>query len=417
MDGRCVGAPSHWGKDGLLTDSSAVIAQTEQYVAHNYHPLPVVIDRAEGSWVHDVEGLKYLDCLSAYSAVNFGHNNPTLVDAATAQLHKVSLTSRAFYSAELGPFAQELCELVGLDMMIPMNSGAEAVETGIKIARKWGYVRKGVTPDSAEIIAMDGNFHGRTTTIVSMSTDPDARADFGPFTPGLRVVPFGDLDALDAAIGPNTVAVLIEPIQGEAGVILPPEGYLRAVRDLTRSRNVLMIADEIQSGLGRTGTTLYCQQVDVQPDVVLLGKALGGGIVPVSAVVGTREVLGVLQPGQHGSTFGGNPLGAAIGLAVIALMRSGEPQRLAQERGAELRARLEPLVGDGATAVRTVGLWAGIDVDPALGTGRDVSERLCSRGVLVKDTHGQTIRVAPPLTITADELDWGLSQVVAALHE
>lgn len=399
-----------------MADSSEVIAQTEAYAAHNYHPLPVVIDSAQGVWVEDVEGHRYLDCMSAYSAVNFGHNHPVLVEAAVRQLSKVSVTSRAFYTSTFGPFAQELCELLDMEMMVPMNTGAEAVETAIKLARKWGYVVKGVAPDSAEIIAMAANFHGRTTTVISMSTDPDARGDFGPYTPGLKVVPFGDVDALNAAIGPNTVGVLVEPIQGEAGVIIPPAGYLAAVRQVTRDRGVLMIADEIQTGLGRTGNTLYCDQVAVRPDIVLLGKALGGGIVPVSAVVGSKQVLGLLQPGQHGSTFGGNPLGSAIGSAVVGLLRTGEPQRQATERGEELRHRLEPLVGRGVTAVRTAGLWAGIDLDPRLGTGRELSEKLLARGVLTKETHAQTIRFAPPLVITADELEWGLGQFVGAVE-
>lgn len=394
-----------------MASSQTVIDQIEMYAAHNYHPLPVVVESAQGVWMTDVEGRRYMDFLSAYSAMNFGHNHPVLVEAAAAQLRKVCLTSRAFYSAAFGPFAQELCELLGMDMMLPMNTGAEAVETGIKLARKWGYQVKGVAPDAAEIIGMEDNFHGRTTTIISLSNDDSARADFGPYTPGLHAVPFGDIEALRAAITPNTVGILLEPIQGEAGVILPPDGFLAEVRELSREHNVLMIADEIQTGMARTGTTLYCDQVGVTPDLVLLGKALGGGIVPVSAVVGRRDVMELLQPGQHGSTFGGNPLGSAVGSAVISLLRTGEMQERAVQRGAQLDAGLRELVGSGVTAVRTAGLWAGVDIDPTVGTGRDVSERLLERGLLVKDTHVQTIRIAPPLVITEDELGWALDQI------
>jgi ornithine--oxo-acid transaminase len=402
-----------------VAGSQRVIDQIETYAAHNYHPIPVVIESAQGVWMTDVEGRRYMDFLSAYSAMNFGHNHPSLVEAAMTQMRKVCLTSRAFYSAAFGPFAEELCELLGMDMMLPMNTGAEAVETGIKLARKWGYQVKGVAPDAAEIIGMEDNFHGRTTTIISLSNDEGARADFGPYTPGLHAVPFGDVEALRAAITPNTVAVLLEPIQGEAGVILPPEGFLAEVRRLTREHNVLMIADEIQTGMARTGTTLYCDQVGITPDLVLLGKALGGGIVPVSAVVGRREVMELLQPGQHGSTFGGNPLGSAVGSAVISLLRTGEMQERAVQRGAQLDAGLRRLVGGWVTAVRTAGLWAGVDIDPAVGTGRDVSERLLEKGLLVKDTHVQTVRIAPPLVITEAELDWALEQiadVVQAVH-
>lgn len=394
-----------------MVDSQTVIDQIETYAAHNYHPLPVVVESAQGVWMTDVEGRRYMDFLSAYSAMNFGHNHPLLVQAAVSQLHKVCLTSRAFYSTAFGPFAEDLCGLLGMDMMLPMNTGAEAVETAIKLARKWGYQVKGVAPGTAEIVGMQDNFHGRTTTIISLSNDEDARADFGPYTPGLKAVPFGDIEALRAAIGPNTVAVLMEPILGEAGVIVPPEGYLQAVREVTREQNVLMIVDEIQSGMARTGTTLYCDQVEVVPDLVLLGKALGGGIVPVSAVVGSKEVLGLLKPGQHGSTFGGNPLACGVGSAVIALLKTGEMQERAVERGEQLRAGLEELIGNGVTAVRTAGLWAGVDIDPEVGTGRDVSEGLLPRGLLVKDTHVQTIRIAPPLVISPTELDWSLEQI------
>ena len=393
------------------------IALEEAHAAHNYHPLPVVVASGEGAWVTDVEGRRYLDCLAAYSAVNFGHGHPQLLAAAHEQLDRITLTSRAFHNDRLGPFVTELAELVGMDMVLPMNTGAEAVESAIKVARAWGYRVKGVAPDAANIVVMAGNFHGRTTTIVSFSDDPDARADFGPFTPGFRAVPYGDADAAADAIDQNTVAVLVEPIQGEAGIVVPPADFLPRVRELCDARNVLLIADEIQSGLGRTGSTLACDLVGVRPDLVTLGKALGGGIVPVSAVVGSADVLGVLRPGEHGATFGGNPLAAAVGLEVVRMLASGEPQARARELGARLRARLDALVGRGVVAVRGAGLWAGIDIDPALGTGREVCEALMRRGVLAKDTHGSTIRLAPPIVVEASDLDWAVDQLEAVLAE
>ncbi|MET1020557.1 MAG: ornithine--oxo-acid transaminase, partial [Microterricola sp.] len=304
----------------------AAIVLEEEHAAHNYHPLPVVVASGDGAWVTDVDGRRYLDCLAAYSAVNFGHSNPVLLDAARAQLGRITLTSRAFHNDQLGPFVTELATLAGKDMVLPMNTGAEAVESGIKVARAWGYRVKGVAPDAANIIVMAGNFHGRTTTIISFSDDEDARADFGPFTPGFRTVPYGDAAAIEAAIDENTVAVLIEPIQGESGIVVPPADFLPAVREITSRHNVLFIADEIQSGLGRTGATFACDLVGVVPDLYLLGKALGGGIIPVSAVVGNNDILGVIQPGQHGSTFGGNPLAAAVGLAVVRMLATGEMQ-------------------------------------------------------------------------------------------
>lgn len=387
------------------------------HLARNYHPLPVVIGAGDGAWVTDAEGTRYLDCLAAYSAVNFGHRNPQLTAVAHEQLDRVTLVSRAFENDALGPFADALAELCGTDMVLPMNTGAEAVETGIKIARAWGYRVKKVAAEQANIVVMSGNFHGRTTTIVSFSDDADARTDFGPFTPGFRTVPFGDIGALTASADANTVAVLLEPIQGEAGVIVPPEGYLRAVRELCAARNVLMIADEIQSGLGRTGTTFACDREGVAPDLYLLGKALGGGIVPVSAVVGPESVLGVLQPGEHGSTFGGNPLAAAVGHEVVRMLRTGEFQKRARVLGDVLDARLADLVGAGVVAYRRVGLWAGIDIDPRLATGREVCERLATRRVLAKDTHGSTIRIAPPLVIDQADLEWAVDQLAAVLAE
>ncbi|WP_106815180.1 ornithine--oxo-acid transaminase [Microbacterium timonense] len=392
-----------------------IIAGEEEHVAHNYHPLPVVISRGEGAWVTDVEGKRYLDLLSAYSALNFGHGHPALLAAAQEQLNRLTLTSRAYHNDRLGPFAAALAELCGKELVLPMNTGAEAVETGIKVARAWGYRVKGIAPDAAEIVVAHGNFHGRTTTIVGFSDDPDAHGDFGPFTPGFVAVPYGDAAALEAAITPQTAAVLLEPIQGEAGIVLPPEGYLRAVREICSAHNVLLIADEIQSGLGRVGETFACDREGVVPDVYLLGKALGGGILPVSAVVADRDVLGVIRPGEHGSTFGGNPLAAAVGLRVVEMLQTGEFQRRAKLLGEHLETKLEELVGHGVTAVRAAGLWAGVDIDPAVGTGRQVAERLIARGVLVKDTHGQTIRIAPPLVVRATELDWAVEQLRVVL--
>ncbi len=389
-------------------------ALEDRYAAHSYHPLPVTLVSGEGSWVTDVDGRRYLDLLAAYSAVNFGHANPRLTAVAHAQLDRLTLTSRAFRNDQLGPLCAELADLVGLDQVIPMNTGAEAVESAIKVARRWAYDRKGVPADRATIITMGGCFHGRTTTIVGFSTDPDARRGFGPFTPGFRSVPFGDLGAIAAAIDETTAAVLLEPVQGEAGVVVPPAGYLRAVRDLCDREGVLLIADEIQSGLGRTGETLACDHEDVRPDLVLLGKALGGGIVPISAVIGTAEVVGTLDPGSHGSTFGGNPLACAIAREVVAIVRSGEPQTSARALGERLVVGLEEVrrtTPGAVTAVRTIGAWAGIDLDPSVGKARAISEALVGRGILVKDTHTHTLRVAPPLTTDPADLDWAIGQL------
>ncbi|MFF7791665.1 ornithine--oxo-acid transaminase [Streptomyces sp. NPDC007991] len=396
--------------------SEALIRAEEPVLTHNYHPLPVVVARAEGTWVEDVEGRRYLDMLAGYSALNFGHRHPALIEAAHRQLDRLTLTSRAFHNDRLAEFAERLAALTGMDMVLPMNTGAEAVESGVKVARKWAYDVKGVPADRATIVVAADNFHGRTTTIVSFSTDETARAGFGPFMPGFRIVPYNDLAALEAAVDETTAAVLIEPIQGEAGVIIPDDGYLAGVRELTRRRGCLFVADEIQSGLGRTGGTLAVEHESVVPDVVLLGKALGGGIVPVSAVVARREVLGVLHPGEHGSTFGGNPLAAAVGTAVVELLETGEFQRRATELGAVLRDGLTGLVGKGVVGFRSRGLWAGVDIDPALGTGREISERLMREGILVKDTHGSTIRLAPPLTITGEELEGALGTLEKVLR-
>lgn len=401
----------------LASETGPYLEQAERFGAHNYHPLPIVVAEGFGAWVTDVDGTRYLDCLAAYSALNFGHGHPVLVDAAKAQLDRLTLTSRAFHNDKLGPFLEGLAALAGKEMVLPMNTGAEAVESAIKVARAWGYRVKGVEHDRAKIIVADGNFHGRTTTIISFSDDPDARADFGPYTPGFVSVPYGDAAAIAAAIDDDTVAVLLEPIQGEAGIIIPPDEYLREVRRLTLDANVLFIADEIQSGLGRTGATFECERASVIPDLYLLGKALGGGIVPVSAVVGDEAVLGVLRPGQHGSTFGGNPLAAAVGLAVVGLLETGDYQRRAAALGAHLRGRLDGLVGRGVLQVRSAGLWAGVDIDPALASGRRVAELLATRGVLAKDTHGSTIRLAPPLVIEPDELDLAVDRLTEVLGE
>ncbi|MET9020170.1 ornithine--oxo-acid transaminase [Actinopolymorpha sp. NPDC004070] len=406
------------------------ITLAERYAAHNYHPLPVVAAEAEGAWVTGVDGRRYLDCLAGYSALNFGHRHPAILAAAREQLDRLTLISRAFHHDQFGAFCAELAGLVATSnpaygataqaspdvMVLPMNTGAEAVETALKVARKWGYERKGVPDGRATIIVAAGNFHGRTITIVSFSDDPDARDHYGPYTPGFVTVPYGDAGAIADAIDDTTVAVLIEPVQGEAGVIVPPEGYLRDVRRTCTERGVLLLADEIQAGLGRTGTTFACDREGVVPDLYILGKALGGGVVPVSAVAGSPEVLGVVRPGQHGSTFGGNPLACAVGRAVVRLLADGSYQRRAAALGTVLAERLNSLVGKGLVGVRTAGLWAGIDVDPALGTGRDICAALAERGVLAKDTHGSTIRLAPPLVIEQADLEWAVDQLAEVLR-
>ncbi|WP_344823015.1 ornithine--oxo-acid transaminase [Actinocorallia longicatena] len=395
-----------------MTTTSELRALSEAHSAHNYHPLPIVIATAEGAWVTDVEGKRYLDMLSAYSAVNFGHGNPRLIGRVKEQLDRVTLVSRAFDHDQFGPFVTELAELCGKDMVLPMNSGAEAVETALKTARKWGYEVKGVPADQANIVTFQGNFHGRTTTIVSFSDDPDARNSFGPFTPGFRSVPYGDVEALRAAVDGSTVGVLIEPIQGEAGVNVPPSGFLRAVRDICTEAGALMIDDEIQAGLGRTGRTFAADHEGVVPDIYILGKALGGGIMPVSAVVADQDVLGVFKPGQHGSTFGGNPLACAVGREVVAILNEGTFQKHSAELGAYMHERLGRL--QNVKAVTGRGLWAGIQLH---GKARPVSERLKELGVLAKETHETIIRLAPPLVITKEELDWAVDQLEIALAD
>ena len=383
----------------------------EEYGVHNYAPLPVVISRGEGSWVEDVEGRRYFDALSAYSALNFGHRHPRLVAAAREQLDRLTLTSRAFRNDRIGTLCRELAELCSLDRVLPMNTGAEAVETAIKAARKWGYEAKGVAAGRAKIVVCRGNFHGRTTTIISFSDDEVARTGFGPFTPGFESVPYGDLAALEAALDEDTVAFLVEPVQGEAGVIIPPDGYLEGARALCTEANALLITDEIQSGLGRTGRTFAADHEGVTPDLMLLGKALGGGIVPISAVVGTGEVLGLFKPGQHGSTFGGNPLACAIALAVLDLLRDGSLQRNAAELGDRFAASLRAADHPAVTAIRQRGLWIGVDIGPGGATAREACMELLTTGVLAKETQTRTIRFAPPLTTSADELEWVLERV------
>lgn len=377
-----------------------------------------MISEGEGAWVTDVDGRRYLDFLSAYSALNFGHRHPALVAAAHRQLDQLTLTSRAVHNDQMGPFCAELADLIGQDRVLPMNSGAEAVETAIKLARAWGYRVKGVPHDRATIVVAHNNFHGRTTTIISFSGDPDARNDFGPYTPGFVAVDHGDIDGLRQALqNPDIVAFLVEPVQGEAGIIIPPEGYLRAAADACAEAGVLFIADEIQSGLARTGTTLAVDHENVRPDLVLLGKALGGGILPVSAVVGRGDVLEVLRPGEHGSTFGGNPLALAVGRAAIALLRTGGMQARSTELGTHMNARLTAEAPSSVKEVRGIGLWAGVEVHPQYAPVRPAALQALAEGVIVKDTHATTLRLAPPIVIDKTDLDRGLDVILAALHD
>ena len=402
--------------DQLPRHTAAAITQNEQWGAHNYHPLPVVVERAEGVWVHDVDGVSYIDMLSAYSALNFGHRHPRLLQAAKDQLSRVTLTSRAFYNDQLGPFSESLARLCRMEAVLPMNTGAEAVETAIKLARRWAYDKKGVAPDAAKIIVCSENFHGRTTTIVSFSTDETARSGFGPFTPGFEVVPYGDIDALRDAIDENTAAFLIEPVQGEAGVIIPPAGYLAQARQVCTDNNVLLIADEVQSGLGRTGETFACDHEKVQPDIFVLGKALGGGIMPLSAVVSRWDIMEVIHPGEHGSTFGGNPLACAIGREVISMLEDGSLQSHATQMGLRLKAGLESATLPNVKDVRQIGLWLGVELDPSL-PARTATEALIGAGVLCKETHDVTVRLAPPLIISDNEVELALERLVRVLSQ
>ena len=387
----------------------------ERYGARNYAPLDIVIERAEGVWVWDIQGKRYLDCLAAYSAVNQGHCHPRIVEALVRQSRKVAVTSRAFRSAELGAFFRDVCELTGYERALPMNTGAEAVETAIKLARKWAYTRKGTESGKAEILAFGNNFHGRTTTIVGFSSEPQYRDGFGPFAPGFELLPFGDASAARAAVGPNTAAILVEPIQGEGGIIVPPEGFLAALREVCSERNVLLIADEIQSGLGRTGKMFACEHDGVRPDVMLLGKALSGGLYPVSVVVADAEIMDVFQPGDHGSTYGGNPVGAAVARAALAVLQEEglveRSARLGEYALRRLRSIRSPLVRE----VRGRGLWIGIELVEAAGGARSTCEELATHGLLCKETHDHVIRFAPPLVIEREELDWALDRIEEVL--
>lgn len=394
----------------LMTLSQAIIDQTEAFSAHNYHPLPVVIESAEGCWVQDVDGNRYMDMLSGYSALSHGHRHPRIIQAAKDQLDRVTLTSRAFHNDLLGKVSAELAELCGKEAVLLMNTGAEAVESTIKLARKWGYQVKGVPRDHAEIIVCENNFHGRTTTVISFSTDELYKRDFGPLTAGFKVVPFGDSAALEAAITPNTVAFLVEPIQGEGGVIVPPDGYLKAVREICDRHQVLLMADEIQVGLGRTGKT-FCYEYDgIQPDVLILGKALGGGVYPVSAVVSNRDVM-LFTPGEHGSTFGANPLACAILHESIQVLKDEKLTERAYELGAYFVERLQAMNSPHIKEIRGRGLLIGAQVKPEVGGARQFCERLMEAGLLCKETHEDVIRFAPPLVITKDELDWALGHI------
>jgi len=392
------------------------IALENRFAAHNYNPLPVVLARGEGARLWDIEGRRYIDMMSAYSAVSHGHAHPRILAALDAQARRLAVPSRAFYSDRLGPFLEKLCTLAGLDAAIPMNTGAEAVETAIKAARRWGYRVKGIAHDRAEIIVASGNFHGRTTTIIGFSSEASYRDGFGPFAPGFVAVPFGDLKAMEAAITPNTAAVLVEPIQGEAGIIVPPAGWLAGVRKLCDLHRVLLIVDEVQTGLGRTGAWFAFQHENIRPDGLVLGKALGGGVLPVSAFLGTRELMDVFTPGSHGSTFGGNPLAAAVGLVALRVIEDEGLVERSRVLGAHMLKRLKAIDSPAVKEVRGLGLFAGVEIEPAFGDARMACERLLAAGVLSKETHDTVIRLAPPLVIPREDLDWALDRVAEVLR-
>lgn len=392
------------------------IAIEEQYGAHNYHPLDVVIERAEGVWVYDVDGKKYLDCLSAYSAVNQGHVHPQILDALLEQAKKVTLTSRAFRNDQLPLLYKELSEMTGYEMSLPMNSGAEAVETALKLARKWAYRVKGVPRHQAEIITAAGNFHGRTISIVSFSTEPSYRDDFGPFTPGFVNVPYGDADTIEKAITPNTAAVMLEPIQGEGGVIIPPAGYLKRVAEVCKKNNVLLMADEIQTGLGRTGKLFAMQHEDVRPDVTIIGKALAGGFYPVSAVLADKTILGLFQPGEHGSTFGGNPLAAAVARAALKVIRDEDLAKRSRTLGEYFVEQLVEIPSPHVKEVRGKGLLIGVELKPEAGGARRFCEAMQAKGILAKETHDSVIRFAPPLVIDKETIDWAMPSIRDVLN-
>ncbi len=398
-----------------MSKSSEFIALEDRYGAHNYHPLDVVICRADGAWVWDVDGNKYMDFLAAYSAVNQGHCHPKIVKAMVEQACRVGLTSRAFRNDQLGPFCQEICELTGFDRMLPMNTGAEAVETAIKAARKWAYTVKGVPADQAEILVFDGNFHGRTTTIVGFSSDEEYRHGFGPFTPGFRILPYGDAGAVAAAMNPNVAAILVEPIQGEAGIVVPPEGFLARLRQIADEHNALLVADEIQSGLGRTGTFFAYEHEGIRPDIVIIGKALSGGMYPVSAILADDAVMGVFKPGEHGSTYGGNPLGAAVAREALKVLVDERLVERSAELGALFMERLRAIDSPHVKTIRGKGLWIGIVLEDTAGGARRFCEALKSEGLLCKETHETVIRIAPPLTISREEIDWAVERIEKVL--
>jgi len=398
-----------------MTKSTGYIELEDRYGAHNYHPLDVVVARAEGAWVWDVEGKKYMDFLAAYSAVNQGHCHPRLVAAMVRQAGRVGLTSRAFRNDQLGPFCKEITELTGFARVLPMNTGAEAVETAIKAARKWAYKVKGVPADQAEILVFEGNFHGRTTTIVSFSTEEDYRDGFGPFTPGFKILPYGDAEAVARAMHPNVAAILVEPIQGESGIVVPPAGFLRRLRELADEHRALLAVDEIQSGLGRTGKLFAYEHEGVRPDIVIIGKALSGGMYPVSAILADDEVMGVFHPGQHGSTYGGNPLGLAVAReALRVLVEEGMVERSA-ELGDYFLGKLRAIRSPHVAEIRGRGLWIGIQLKPEAGGARRFCEALQHEGLLCKETHSTVIRIAPPLVITRDEIDWATERIAKVL--
>jgi len=396
-------------------NTEAYIDLENQYNAHNYHPLDVVLERGNGVWVWDVEGRRYLDFLSAYSAVNQGHAHPRVLKAMLEQAARLPLTSRAFRNDQLPLLAKELCELTDYEMMLPMNTGAEAVETAIKAARKWGYTVKGVPADKAEIIVCEGNFHGRTTTIISFSSEEQYRSGFGPFTPGFKIIPYGDAAALEAAITPYTVAFLVEPIQGEGGVIIPPKGYLKQAYDICRKHGVLFMADEIQTGLGRCGQLFACDWEKVHPDVVLIGKALSAGYYPISAMLSSREILGVFKPGDHGSTFGGNPLASAIARTALKVLIEEDLIDNAQQQGAYMMERLQEINSPHIAEIRGKGLMIGMELKPSSGDARLFAEKLMQHGILCKETHQKVLRFTPPLVISHSEIDWAIERIEKVL--
>lgn len=400
----------------ISMSTDRLIALEEQYGAHNYHPLDVVLTRGEGVWVYDVEGKRYLDCLSAYSALNQGHVHPKILTALTEQAQKITLTSRAFRNDQLPLLYKELSDLTGYEMALPMNSGAEAVETAVKIARKWAYTEKKIPRHQAEIIVASGNFHGRTTTVVSFSTEPLYKEDFGPFTPGFKVVPYGDLAAFEAAITPNTAAFMVEPIQGEAGVLIPPEGYLKGAMELCKKNNVLLMADEIQTGLGRTGKLFASEYEGVRPDVAIIGKALSGGFYPVSAVLSDEHILGLFRPGEHGSTFGGSPLAAAVARAALSVIVDEKLIENAAAMGEYFTEQLAEIPSPHVKEVRGRGLLIGVELKPEAGGARRFCEALMQDGILCKETHENVIRFAPPLIIDRETIDWALPKIRAALN-